>query len=67
MANGGAILGLVVGVWVACAMTALASRRRTRRRQAWLRSDVPARISYARLRAEIDRRMDEAAPDESPR
>jgi hypothetical protein len=63
MAGGGATLSLVIGVWLAIVVGSWASHRHARRRQAWLRSDVPTHEAYARLRAEIDRSMADAPAD----
>jgi hypothetical protein len=51
----------VTGIWLAAVLVSALSHRRARRRQAWLRSDVPAKVAYARLRAEIERQQTEDA------
>jgi hypothetical protein len=62
MAHGTAMVSVAVGLWLAGLIAGGLSRRRTHRRQAWLRSDVPVNVAYARLRAEIERRCtDDAA------
>jgi hypothetical protein len=50
------MIALALGLWLAAMIAAWLSRRRERRQQAWLRSDVPATVAYARLRQELERR-----------
>jgi hypothetical protein len=50
------MIALTFGLWLAAMIAAWMSGRRKRRQQAWLRSDVPANVAYARLRAELERR-----------
>ena len=50
---------LVAVLWLGVILAAWLSRRRERRDSAWLRSDVPTKVSYARLRAKIERGEDE--------
>jgi len=46
---------VAIAVSFAAGLASRFSRRGMRRRNAWLRSDVPAKVAYARLRAEIER------------
>jgi hypothetical protein len=50
------LITLLVGAWLVAGLLSWLARRRQRREQAWLRSEVPTRVAYARLRAEIDRK-----------
>ena len=49
------MITIVVGAWLVAVLVSWLARRRERRARAWLRSDVPAKVAYARLREEIDR------------
>jgi hypothetical protein len=52
-----AVAALAVLLWAVALLTSWLSRRRARRQQAWLRSDVPADVAYARLQEELIRRQ----------
>jgi C4-dicarboxylate-specific signal transduction histidine kinase len=54
----GTMMALALALWLAAIIAAWISRRRKRRQQAWLRSDVPTKLAYARLRAELERRRE---------
>jgi hypothetical protein len=49
------MITIVVGAWLGALVVSWLARRRERRAQAWLRSEVPAKVAYARLREQIDR------------
>ena len=55
---------LVAALWLAAVVAAWWSRRRAQRDAAWLRSDVPTKLAYARLCAEIERERDAASQRE---
>jgi hypothetical protein len=49
------LITVLIGAWLVAGLLSWLSRQRQRRQQAWLRSEVPTKVAYARLRAEIDR------------
>ena len=49
------MLTLAIALWVAATIASWISRRGARRTDEWLRSAVPTKVAYARLRAEIER------------
>jgi hypothetical protein len=49
------MITIVVGAWLGALVVSRLARRRERRARAWLRSEVPAKVAYARLREQIDR------------
>ena len=54
------MLAVAVTLLLAGVTASWLARRQARRRNAWLRSDVPDGVAYARLRAEIERHYGDA-------